>query len=142
MTRMRPDVEFKKLEGRAIPDDVEGLTDLSADTIRPDVPDREALARPNFTVEWGVRTSDGALVIHFYPKIEGENVAPVWDEKYKLHERLELAIPKVFDVKQVTCGYEKAFNSFYVIVGSIISIDLRLLVQRFLETVEAATPSR
>lgn len=142
MTRNRPPVEFKKLEGRALPDDVEGLTDLKSDTIRPDVPDREAVARPNFTVEWGIRTTDGALVIHFYPKIDGENVATEWDGKYRMPERLELAIPKIFDVNQVTCGFEKDFNSFYVIVGAVISIDLRLLVQRFLELVEGAALSR
>lgn len=138
MTRNRPDVPYKKLETRVDLDGVDEISDLKADTVRPDVPDLEAVARPDFTVEWGIRTTDGALVLHFYPKVVGDNVATSWDEKYKMDKRLEHALPEVFDVSKVTCGFEPSHNSFYVIVGNIISIDLRLLVQRFLEKIEGA----
>lgn len=138
MSRIRPDVQYTKLEHAVDLSGVEEISDLKGDSIQPDVPDLEAIARPNFTVEWGIRTTDGALVLHFYPKVVGDNVATAWDEEYRMDKRLEHALPEVFDIANVTCGFEQSHNSFYVIVGSVISVDLRLLVQRFLEKIEGA----
>lgn len=110
----------------------------SAEEVRPDLSDPQAIAREKYTVEWGVRETDRALVIHLFPHIEGDNVADQWDEAFAMDKRLDYAIPQFFDVKKVNAGFESAMNSFYIIVHGVIAPDLRLCVQRFLETIEAA----
>lgn len=136
MTRNRPDTSFKKMEGRALPPD-QDFALSSEESVHPDI-EFDAIARPDFTVEWGIRQSDGALVLHFYPKIVGDNVAAEWDPKYRMDKRLEVAMPEVFDTKALTAGFETTHNSFYIVAHNVISPDPRLLVQRFLEKIEGA----
>lgn len=136
MTRNRPDVEFRKIDQRVLPQDAGFLS--SEETVKPDMADRQAISRPRFTVEWGERQTDSALVIHLYPHIEGDNVAAKWDESFNMDKRLDVAIPSVFDVKMVNAGFEPLYNSFYIIVHGLVVPDLRLLVQRFLEKIEGA----
>lgn len=115
------------------------LGSMSAEEpVRPDLADPQAIARDKFTVEWGVRGTDRALVIHIFPHIVGENVATEWDESYRMDKRLDHAIPQLFEVRNVNAGFEVSMNSFYIIVKDVIVPDLRLLVQRFLETIEGA----
>lgn len=105
--------------------------------IRPDLPDLSAVARAKYTLEWGVRQSDGALVIHLFPPIADGKVAD-WDYAYAMDKRLDYAIPEVFDTTMVNAGFEKEYNSFYIIVKAILAPDLRLLIQKFLDLIEAA----
>lgn len=139
MSRNQPDVQYSKVDGRVLQD--AGFLS-SEEKISPDLTERNAIARPKFTVEWGERKSDSALVIHLYPHLDGDNVATVWDESFQMDKRLDVAIPEVFDKKSVHAGFEPAFNSFFIIVHHLIVPDLRLLVQRFLEKIEGASPTR
>ncbi len=117
----------------------ETLGNLSPEeTVRPDLAEPQALARERFTVEWGIRTTDRALVLHLFPHIVEDNVAVEWDENFRMDKRLDYAIPQVFDTRMVNAGFEPAMNSFYIIVAGVIAPDLRLLVQRFLELIEGA----
>lgn len=109
----------------------------SAAAVKPDLPDLQAIAREKYTMEWGVRESDGSLVLHFFPPLANDTIASEWD--YDMDKRLDVAIPQVFDVSGVNAGFETTYNSFYIIVRGIIAPDLRLLVQRFLELIEGAT---
>lgn len=133
----RPDVQFRKLDTK-IDLPAEAIPDLDANSIKADLSDLQAMVREHFTVEWGIRASDGALVLHFFPEVEGDNVASSWNEAYKMDKRLEYALPLRFDTTKLTAGFEKDYNSFYVIVAGLVSLDLRLLVQTFLETIETA----
>ena len=105
--------------------------------IRPDLPDLAAIARPKFTLEWGVRQSDGSLIIHLFPPIADGKVAD-WDYPYAMDKRLDYAIPQVFDTTMVNAGFEREYNSFYIIVKAILAPDLRLLIQKFVELIEGA----
>jgi hypothetical protein len=105
--------------------------------IRPDLPDLSAIARDQYTLEWGVRQSDGSLVIHIFPPIVEGKVAD-WNYPYAMDKRLDHAIPQIFDTSMVNAGFEKEYNSFYIIVKAILAPDLRLLIQRFLELIETA----
>lgn len=133
-----PDVQFKKLDTAVDLSGVGEIPQLNRDSIHPDLDDLEALVRSDYTVEWGTRSSDGALVIHFFPKVDGDNVATEWDEAYKMDKRLEHALPLSFNINKLSAGFEKDYNSFYVIVAGLLSLDLRLLVQGFLEKIEGA----
>lgn len=129
-------LEIKKYDERTLRDTA--FLGGDGETIRPDIPDCQAIARSKYTLEWGVRESDGALVMHIFPHIEGDNIAPAWDVSYAMDKRLDYAIPQLFEVSHVNAGFETAYNSFYIIVKAVISPDLRLLVQRFLELIEGA----
>lgn len=134
MTSTR-NVETTQINGRVL----EGGAFLgNEEAIRPDVPNRQAIAREKFTLEWGVRETDGALVIHIFPHIVGDDISKEWDMSYKMDKRLEHAIPSIFNTASVNAGFESAYNSFYVIVKAVISADLRLLVQKFVSLVEDA----
>lgn len=118
----------------ASPDDF-----LSAEqAVRPDLPDLQAIARERLTAEWGVRQTDGALVIHLFPPIVKGAVAGAWNTP--MDKCLDAAIPQMFEKSSVNAGFEEEYNSFYIIVRGVISPDPRLLVQRFLEKIEAAMP--
>lgn len=108
-----------------------------AQPIRPDLDAVHAIPRPKYTVEWGTRRTDGALVIHLFPPIVDDRIGK-WDLSYEMTKRLDVAIPTLFEVKSVNAGYEEDYDSFYIIVRGVIAPDLRLLVQRFLETIEGA----
>lgn len=138
MTRTRPDVPFTKLEKKVDLEGVEGLSGIDRSTMVPDLADPQAIARDRFTVEWGIRATDQALVLHLFPHIVGDNVATEWDETFQMDKRLDHAIPAFFDVQAVNAGFEESMNSFYIIVRGVIVPDLRLLVQRFLEMIEGA----
>lgn len=135
MTRTS-NIEFKKYNERVLRD--ASFLGGEGETIKPDLPNCQAIAREKYTLEWGVRGSDGALVLHIFPHIEGDNIAADWDYSYAMDKRLDHAIPQLFDVSTVNAGFEPTYNSFYVIVKAVIAPDLRLLVQRFLETIEGA----
>lgn len=138
MTRTRPDVQFTKLDKKVDLEGVEGLSGIDRNTVAPDLADPQAIARDKYTVEWGIRATDHALVLHLFPHIVGDNVATEWDEAFRMDKRLDYAIPQLFNVKDVNAGFETSMNSFYIIVQNVIVPDLRLLVQRFLETIEGA----
>lgn len=122
--------------------ELQNITNLSEEErIRPDLPEMQAIARPRYTMEWGVRERDNALVIHIFPHIDGDNVADQWDTTYAMDKRLDYAIPQMFEVSNVHAGFETEFNSFFIIVQGVIAPDLRLLVQRFLEQIEGAPVS-
>lgn len=135
---MTRNVSFTKLDHKVDLDGVGPLDGIARDSVQPDLAETQAIARDKYTVEWGIRQSDRALVLHLFPHIVGDNVATEWDEGFKMDKRLDYAIPQVFDVKMVNAGFEPAMNSFYIIVHGVIAPDLRLLVQRFLELIEGA----
>jgi len=112
---------------------------LTETPIREDVPNREAGAYEKFVVDWGVRLTDRALVMHFYPPLNSEGkISDDWDASYEMDKRLDRAMPQVFDVSRITAGFEREFNSFFVIVGGGGQVlDVRLLVQRFLDAIQA-----
>lgn len=114
------------------------LGEVSGDSLQEDVPDRQAISREKYVADWGVRVSDNALVLHFFPPLTAEGkISEDWDYTYEMDKRLERAIPSVFDVSRVTAGFEKEYNSFFIIVGGGGSVlDVRLFVQRFLDAVD------
>lgn len=143
MTTRTADVPFKKLDTKEDLDGVEGLGGIDRGSVQPDLADPQAIARDRFTVEWGIRQTDQALVLHLFPHIVGDNVASEWDESFKMDKRLDYAIPQIFNVPDVNAGFETSMNSFYIIVKGVFAPDLRLLVQRFLEIIEGApVPAR
>lgn len=133
---MTRNIEFKKYEDRVLSG--EGTFLAKEEAIRPDLPNCQAISREKYTLEWGVRESDGSLVLHLFPHIVGDNVASDWDYSYAMDKRLDYAIPQIFDVTTVNAGFEPEYNSFYIVVKAVIVPDLRLLVQRFLELIEGA----
>lgn len=131
---MNSRTDFKA--GQEVPADGAFLTEPQA--IRPDLADCQAIARDKYTLEWGVRETDSALVLHLFPHIEGDNFAKEWDPDYAMDKRLDYAIPQLFDTTMVNAGFEPEYNSFYIIVRAILAPDLRLLIHRFLELIEGA----
>jgi hypothetical protein len=107
--------------------------------LQEDVPNREAEPRAHFIADWGIRLTDGALVIHLFPPLDASGkISEDWDYSYELNKRLDRAIPQCFDVSNVTAGYESEYSSFFVIVGGgALSLDPRLVVKRFLDAIEA-----
>jgi hypothetical protein len=112
---------------------------LSETPIREDVPDRQAEARAHFVADWGIRLTDNALVIHLYPPLDaGGKISEDWDATYQMDKRLDRAMPQCFDVSSLTAGFEPEYNSFFVIYGGGgLLLDVRLLVGRFLDAIEA-----
>lgn len=135
----RTNVSFTKLNTSIDLEGVEGLSGLDRDSVRPDLADPQAIAREKFTIEWGFRSTDGALVIHLFPHIVGDNVATEWEDGYAMDKRLDVAIPQLFRKENVNAGFEPTMNSFYIIIYGVIAPDPRLLVQRFVESIEAAS---
>jgi len=89
---------------------VKGLTDA--------IPNRMARQTSNYIVIYGPRTDDGAMVFHFYPPgSDPPNLLGEWREDYRIHDRLESAIPKVFDVRFVRATYTDELKSFCIIVA-------------------------
>jgi hypothetical protein len=111
---------------------------LSETAIREDVPDRKAEAREHFVADWGIRVTDNALVIHLFPPLDDTgSLSEEWEAGYQMDKRLDRAMPAVFDVSNLTAGFEPMYNSFYIIVGSGgLTFDPRLLVRRFLDAIE------
>lgn len=112
-------------------DNIEPLRGMKpVDGIHEALDARLAETRNDYVAEWGVRLDDHALVIHFY-QIPDQDWSPDMDK------RLDRALPKVFDIKRITAGFEKDKNSFYVIAGRYGDVpDTRLLVKRFLDAVD------
>lgn len=135
---MRTNVPYQKLDTSVDLRGVEPLAAVSGDSLVPDISSPQAIARDRFTVEWGMRKSDDALVIHLYPHIVDNNVSPTWDVAYQMDKRLDVAIPAAFNPKNVYAGFEEAMNSFYIIVHHVTAPDLRMLVHHFLKQIEEA----
>lgn len=140
----RENVPFTKLTSKVDLNNVQGLDPLDRGTVLPDLEEPQAVACEKFTVEWGIRKTDNALVLHLYPHIVENNVADAWDEGFQMDKRLDVAIPQFFQKEFVNAGFEATMNSFYIIARNVVSVDLRLLVQRFLKAIEDAPvgPSR
>jgi hypothetical protein len=102
------------------------------------IPNLKAEARGDYVVEWGARVTDGALVFHFFPPLLTNGQIGKWPADSTMDKKLERAIPEVFDVGRITAGYEKDWDSFYVIAGGYASsLDARLLAKRFFDAVDS-----
>jgi hypothetical protein len=110
---------------------------VDAHPVRADV-EFQAVARPEYTVEWGRRATDGALVFHFFPPIQEGDLSETWDPAYRMEKRLEHALSFLFPSNPLRAGFEKEYNSFFVVIQSVTVPDVRLLAQRFLEVIEGA----
>lgn len=103
------------------------------------LPDRQGDKRETFFAEWGVRADDGALVIHIFPPVNSDGEFMGWPENSTMDTDIKHAIDETFDVNRVTAGYQPEQTSFYIIAGGYGEVlDVRLLVQKFLERIEAA----
>lgn len=76
------------------------------------LPDLLAVDHPEYLVEYGIRVDDGALVFHFFSAKD----RPTWNPEWNMHQRLETAIAKSFDVSKVSAGYAEELEAFYIIV--------------------------
>lgn len=113
--------------------------DLQPAHVQDALPDRQGDERETFFAEWGVRKDDGALVIHIFPPINEEGEFLEWPEGSTLDAQVKRAIDDTFDVRRVTAGYQPEQTSFYIIAGGYGEVlDVRLLVEKFLERIEAA----
>jgi hypothetical protein len=102
------------------------------------IPNLKAEARENYVVEWGARVTDGALVFHFFPPLLVNGQLGKWPHDSIMDKRLEHAIPAVFDTGRVTAGYEKDWESFYIIAGGYASsLDARLLAKRLFDAADS-----
>jgi len=101
--------------------------------VRADLPQMEAVGQPQYTIEWGRRLTDRALVIHLFPHIVGDSISPTWDPKCPMDKLLDAAIPQLFSAAQVHAGFDTGMNSFFIIVRGFEPLDLRLAMQRFMD---------
>lgn len=87
------------------------------------IPQRLGDQNANYQVEYGVRSDDQALVFHFYPPNTDWSTNPPsfgkWSEAYGMHDRLEAALPEVFDVKKLKATYTEELRSFCIIAYGI-----------------------
>lgn len=107
--------------------------------VQDTLPERQGDKRATFFAEWGVRQDDGALVIHIFPPVNEEGEFLGWPEDSTMDAQVKQAIDETFDTGRVTAGYQPEQTSFYIIAGGYGEVlDVRLLVQKFLERIEAA----
>lgn len=102
------------------------------EVIRADIQSMEAAAQPQYTIEWGRRLSDRALVIHLFPHIVGDTISPTWAPDCPMDKLLDAAIPQLFSAARVNAGFDQGMNSFYIIVNGFEPLDLRLAMQKFM----------
>lgn len=107
------------------------------------IPNRLARQTENYTVEYGVRADDSAMVFHFYPpgtdwsKYPPEEIGQ-WRPNYRMHERLERAMPQSFDIKFLKATFTEETQSFCIIVAGLgKSPDPEPLVARFFARIDA-----
>jgi hypothetical protein len=115
--------------------DITGLTDA--------IPERLAKQTPNYDVEYGIREDDKAMIFHFYPpgtdwsKYPPEELGK-WADDYRMHERLEAALPRCFKVDFVKAVFTAETQSFCIIVKGLgRSPDPFFYVHRFFEMIDS-----
>lgn len=107
--------------------------------VQDTLPERQGDRRDTFFAEWGVRKDDGALIVHIFPPVNEKGEFLDWPDDSTMGDQLKAAIDKTFDTDRVTAGYQPEQSSFYIIAGGYGEVlDVRLLVQKFLERIEAA----
>lgn len=101
---------------------------------------RKAYRSEAYTLEWGVRTDDNALILHVYPPlvgIGGEAKLGDWTNE-GLDTALTEVIAQVLDTQRVTAGFQPEENSFYIIAGGYGGVlNVRELVEHFREMLDA-----
>lgn len=101
------------------------------------IPESETKPRENYICFSGVRTTDTAMVFHFYPLVDAKGKFKDWN--WDIRTALEIAMPKVFNTEQLSCGYTEEYNSYFVIAGGYGGVpDPRGLTRKFLDTVDRA----
>jgi hypothetical protein len=108
------------------------------------VPERMAKQTSHYDVEYGLRIDDKAMIFHFYaPGTDWSEYPPknlgTWDPNYRMHDRLERAMPEVFEVSAIKAVYTEETKSFCIIVGGLgHAPDPFYYVHRFFEKIDAA----
>ena len=100
---------------------------------------RKAYRADEYTLEWGVRTDDNALILHVYPPLveqeQGDPVVGDWTST-KVGDSIQDALEQLFDTQRLTAGFQSEENSFYVIAGGYGGVlNVRGLVERFQQLV-------
>jgi len=132
---MNPKIEEQLETFKASPEPVRGLRDAVAD--------RQVKQTPNYFVEYGVREDDGSMIFHFYPPNTDWSEYPPkkigsWPTAYQMADRLERAMPIVFDVQFIKARYTEELASFCIIVRGLgRSPDPWPLVNRFFSLIDA-----
>lgn len=103
------------------------------------IPDRMAKQTADYDVVYGIRADDQAMIFHFFPPgSDPPNKLGSWRDAYRIHDRLEAAIPKAFDVRFVKATYTSELRSFCIIVRGLgRSMDPWHFVHRFFEAIDA-----
>jgi len=114
------------------------LGDVPASSLTTHIPNPLAKDTKNYLVEYGIRVDDDAMVFHFFSPKDKET----WDPKYDIHNRLEHAITKCFDLRTIKAGYVSELESFYVIVEGLGLVpDPWAKAEAFFSAIDAAPAS-
>lgn len=122
-------------------------SDISRDALDEAIPGRRARHHEQYTVEYGIRRDDGALMFHFYPPNTDWSEYPppreklgTWSKSFGMHNRLEAAILKCFSRDDVKGSYSEDLRSFCIIVaGAGRSLDPWYLADRFFREIDQPT---
>jgi len=107
------------------------------------IPGRLMKQTQNYHVEYGVRIDDNAMIFHFYPPDTDWTYYPPttpgsWAAAYAMNDRLERAMPKVFDVKFLKASFTELNQSFCIIAKGVgASPDPFYFAHRFFEEIDA-----
>jgi hypothetical protein len=124
-------------------DELDQLTAQGTATgLQDAIPNRMAVQTANYDVEYGVRSDDDALVFHFYPPGTDWSTNPPglgkWNDSYKMHDRLEAAIPQIFSVEHIKARYTEELQSFCIIAYDVgKSPDPYYFVRSFLQKIDS-----
>lgn len=108
-------------------EDLENITAIQAAPpsrgLQDAIPERLGDQNEHYQVEYGIRSDDNAMVFHFYPPDTDWSTNPPtfgkWSEAYGMHNRLEGALAKVFDVNKLKATYTEELRSFCIIAYGI-----------------------
>lgn len=112
------------------------VADMAPAAVEPDLANTQAETRERYTVEFGQRNSDNALVFHFYPPLDESGSIGEWPVGSDMDKRLERVLPRFFNTSNLTAGYEDEYDSFFIIVGGLAAPDLRLLSAQFFDALD------
>lgn len=117
---------------------IESQQPVDGGSLREAIPDRLGKITSFYSVEYGIRYDDGAVVFQFFPADRDAESVGRWDPHYKMDKRLERAIPLHFRVERVKAVFTEELNSFCVIVGGLgLSPDPWPLVEKFFAAIDA-----
>lgn len=106
------------------------LQDVPLSSIQVAVPEPLARTTGDYTVEYGIRSDDRAMVFHFFPA--GDDWVP------DAGNIMKKGIDAAFNVSKVSADFAAELNSFCIIVGELgASLDPWGVVQKFFDALDA-----